>query len=637
MSWFKSLKLATQLTLAFILIALVAVAVGVTGLLSSASSNARLKDMYENSVLSVTDVGATQVQVVFHIRRMNSFLAFPDAASRQKNLTAMDGHIKEVERLSQKEKATRMSPKETAAWGKFEPAWQRYLAGTRKVIALGLAGKEADAKLTMHAEASPSLAEAEEALATIVTACDEVALSSYQDSQLAAASSRLATILLILGGFILALGLGFFVTGMVKRQVGGEPRDAVDVAQRVAGGDLSMDILLAEGDTSSMMAAMKAMVAALSTVLAETQRVVDATGRGDFSQRIPLAGSKGYILAMGVSLNQLSETCQQGLSDVVRVLEAAAQGDLSERINLAYSGEFGRLRDASNTTVEKLSATIADVLEAAGNLVAASEQLSSTAQSLSQGASEQAASVEETSASMEEMSASISQNNENAKITGDIATRTAQETRDGGQAVEATVSAMKQIAHKISIIDDIAYQTNLLALNAAIEAGRAGEHGKGFAVVAAEVRKLAERSQVAAEEISRLASGSVGLAEKAGSLLGGIVPSIQKTADLVQEISAASSEQNSGVGQINGAINQISQAVQQNAAAAEELASTSEEVNAQALELQAMMAFFTLGKGNRASHSRPAPQSTFKPASKGFSGLQGKRTAKVSEGDFTRF
>jgi methyl-accepting chemotaxis protein len=236
---------------------------------------------------------------------------------------------------------------------------------------------------------------------------------------------------------------------------------------------------------------------------------------------------------------------------------------------------------------------------------------------------------------MEEMSASIAQNNENAKVTGDIATRTARETLEGGKAVEETVSAMKQIARKIAIIDDIAYQTNLLALNAAIEAGRAGEHGKGFAVVAAEVRKLAERSQVAAEEISQLATGSVSLAEKAGGLLGAIVPSIQKTADLVQEISAASSEQNAGVGQINGAITQISTAVQQNAAASEELASTSEEMNAQALELQSMMEFFSLSQADlRAAKALARPgQHSGRPAPAGRKALPPEH----QDGEFTRF
>src|SRR5476651_2741097 len=199
------------------------------------------------------------------------------------------------------------------------------------------------------------------------------------------------------------------------------------------------------------------------------------------------------------------------------------------------------------------------------------------------------------------MTASISQNTENAKVTDGIASKAAAEASEGGEAVKSTVAAMQQIAKKISIIDDIAYQTNLLALNAAIEAARAGEHGKGFAVVAAEVRKLAERSQVAAQEIEQVASSSVQLAERAGRLLDEIVPNIRSTSNLVQEITAASEEQSSGVGQINAAVTQLSQTTQQNASSSEELAATAEEMSSQAEQLQQAMSFFVLDSTPKAA------------------------------------
>lgn len=279
---------------------------------------------------------------------------------------------------------------------------------------------------------------------------------------------------------------------------------------------------------------------------------------------------------------------------VTRLVQRVAQGDLSVEVKT-------RARDNSSTLfaikgmVEKLAEIITAVRSNADALASAAEEISATSQSLSQSSSEQAASVEETTASMEQMTASIDQNTENARVTDGMAGQAAREATDGGQAVENTVAAMKQIAGKIGIVDDIAYQTNLLALNAAIEAARAGEHGKGFAVVAAEVRKLAERSQIAAQEISDLAANSVDMAERAGKLLGAIVPSINKTSDLVQEIASASSEQASGVGQINSAMGQLNQITQQNASASEELAATAEEMSSQAEQLQNVMTFFALG------------------------------------------
>jgi methyl-accepting chemotaxis protein len=300
------------------------------------------------------------------------------------------------------------------------------------------------------------------------------------------------------------------------------------------------------------------------------------------------------ILFGGLSAFFITRSITRPLNESVQVANRLAAGDLDVTIEVDRRDEIGQLKGALLGMVEKLAQIIGEVRGSANALSSASEQVSATAQSISQASSEQAASVEETSASVEQMSASIEQNTENAKVTDGMAGNAARQAVEGGEAVKDTVNAMKSIAEKIGIIDDIAYQTNLLALNAAIEAARAGEHGKGFAVVAAEVRKLAERSQVAAQEIGEVAKGSVALAERAGSLLDDIVPGIAKTSDLVQEIAAASEEQSSGASQINTAMNQLNQITQQNASASEELAATAEEMSSQAEQLQQLMSFFTL-------------------------------------------
>jgi methyl-accepting chemotaxis protein len=297
------------------------------------------------------------------------------------------------------------------------------------------------------------------------------------------------------------------------------------------------------------------------------------------------------------------------ISDIVSVMKSIENGDLSIRIKEEHTKRndiFGNLANAISNTTEKLSAMIGEVVMVAENVSTGSEALSSVSQQLSQGANEQASSVEETTSSMEQMSASIQQNSDNSQQTESIAIQAAKDAEESGQAVKQAVEAIKQIASKISIISEIARQTNMLALNAAIEAARAREHGKGFAVVAAEVRKLAENSQFAASEISELSSSSIKIVENAGTMLSKLVPDIQKTSQLVQEISASGREQNEGVKQINKALQQLNQVIQQNAASSEEMASTAEELSSQAVQLKDNTAFFKVDQTFRKNSNEVA-------------------------------
>jgi len=396
--------------------------------------------------------------------------------------------------------------------------------------------------------------EMKKSLEELISINDKLAKEQSERSQEVTANAEWLMLIVGVAATVLLVAVGLFIVSSILKQLGGEPAYVIEITQKVAQGDLTQDINVNTGDTTSMLAYIKEMVSRVTHVIIEIRGSVDA-------------------------------------------------------------------------------------------LSSAAEELSSTAQSLSQSSNEQAASVEEVSSSLEEMNATIAQNTENSQITNNVATKASKEAEEGGGAVTSTVEAMKRIAEQIKIIDEIAYQTNLLALNAAIEAARAGEHGKGFSVVAAEVRKLAERSQVASQEIGNVAGNSVKLAEQAGKLLESIVPSIKKTADLVQEITAASQEQTAGVGMVNKAMDQLDTLTQQNASSAEELAATAEETNGQAEQLMEAVSFFKLNEKSvqvserkhqiqhhttqRPQWQKPAPAARPVVKKAGAQGGQGKATSET--------
>jgi methyl-accepting chemotaxis protein len=304
-----------------------------------------------------------------------------------------------------------------------------------------------------------------------------------------------------------------------------------------------------------------------------------------------LAGVTFLILLLAFFVAKL---IAKPVNEALDISNRFADGDLTIKVEVNSQDETGRLLESMRNMVEKLNGIVTEVKVSASNVATGSQELSSASEQLSQGASIQAASAEELSSAIEEISSNINQNALNSSETEKIASKASNEMDEGGKAVFATVNAMKEVADKISIIEDISRQTNMLALNAAIEAARAGEYGKGFAVVASEIRKLAERSQSAAGEISQLSASSILVAERAGELLRRIVPDIKKTSELVQEISVASNEQSSGVGEINKAVQQLDRVIQQNAGASEEIASTAEELNAQAVQMNDLIAFFKI-------------------------------------------
>jgi len=555
MKWFYDMKIAVKLLASFALVAGIAGLIGWKGLSVANSLSARSSSIYANQLVPIRDLGYANAAFLDGRVDLRSMLANKDRAKRREYAADITASNKKMEEFMASETNSELSKEEQETLAKFRSAFAQYDKLRSQVIDQLSNGEDDKALALADGEVLTTGREAGTHLGTLIDINARVAEQEKKNNEAAAASARTQVLIYLIVGVLLALGLGLLLARII-----GRPLVSMQAAaEKLALGDVDVRIDLDTRDELGALAqAFRAMIEVLKERAAEAQKIA--------------AG------------------------DLTLIVKANSDQDL--------------LGQSFIQVVEALRRTVNDIRAIAGEVGAASQGISTASVQVSNGASAQAASAEEASSSMEEMSSNIKQNADNAQQTEKIATKSAKDAQESGKSVSEAVAAMKEIASKISIIEEIARQTNLLALNAAIEAARAGEHGKGFAVVAAEVRKLAERSQKAAGEINQLSGTTVKVSEEAGEMLNRLVPDIQKTAELVQEITAASKEQDTGAEQINKALQQLEKVIQQNATAAEEMASTTEELTGQSQQLISALGFFRTGEGRSLSPTVSASASS---------------------------
>jgi methyl-accepting chemotaxis protein len=540
MQWFYNLKISQKLIIAFLVVAVIAGVVGFSGIKNIREISNADKKMYENITIPISELG--NIQQRFH--RVQSNIRDIIIANDRQGIDVFYSRLMENRKVIAEE-ADKFEKRIDGddirnAFNEFLTTRKEFIDHLNEVIELARQNLDSDAFAFLNSVMAKSGDDYQKSIEKLVALqLQHAEKTSVYNADLSESSTNFMLIT-ILCGCLLSILLGFFVSGIISKPI----KKLVTISDKLAAGDIDVEVNSESKDeVGNLTKSFCFMIANIKNQAA----TVDQLSEGDLNIDVKIKSDKDV---MALSLKKM---------------------------------------------IDRLKEVVENVIAASNNVASGSEQMSSSSELMSQGANEQAASAEEASSSMEEMQSNINQNAENAQQTERIAIKSAEDAKEGGKAVIETVNAMKDIAGRISIIEEIARQTNLLALNAAIEAARAGEHGKGFAVVASEVRKLAERSQTAAAEISKLSTSSVKIAEHAGDMLNKIVPDIQKTAELVQEISAASIEQRSGAEQINNAIQQLNHVIQQNASGSEEMASTAEELASQAEQLQSTIAFFNLG------------------------------------------
>jgi methyl-accepting chemotaxis protein len=587
----KNMKIGARLALAFGVVIVLTMVIAIVGMSRMAVINERLENVVNKNIVKMDLVGGMIGAVNDETIAVRNILLMKNSGEKQAQVKRIEAASEKFVDAKSKIEKMLITEKGKQAYNKISDGDKALRPLITKIIQLSLANNDAEATRILLTEARPIQRKLLDDLAELNQAQDGLNKADTIAAASAYTSARLFMIVFSIAALILAALSAFLVTRSIVRPI----NNVVNVANQIADGDLSATIEVSSKDeTGKLLAAMKNMIDKLTVIVNDINSLTEAAREGQLDTRADVSKHKGDYAKIMDGINKTLDGLIGPLKTSSGYMVQLSQGDIPAQITDEYKGDYNEIKSSINTMIVNLTKFASDVRTAADNVASGSQQLSAGAEQMSQGTTEQAASAEEASASVEEMNATIRQNADNAQQTEKMAQKSSTDAAESGKAVSETVSAMKDIAKKISIIEEIARQTNLLALNAAIEAARAGEHGKGFAVVASEVRKLAERSQEAAGEISQLSTSSVEVAEKAGEMLTKLVPDIQKTAGLVQEISAASKEQTTGADQINSAIQQLNQVIQQNAGAAEEMASTSEELSAQAEQLQETVSFFKI-------------------------------------------